>query len=232
MFGIAESPLQRRYAVREVQQNLHQATFREAVVTAYKGRYRWYGLPEPLLLDAAHIIQDGHDELGKPVVPNGIPMWKIHHAAVVAHLIGISPDYRLHIAHRLLVQTHGPMLEALRRPLQRLVCTCPHSSKDHPDRDHLAPSLRTLQSRGVCGPGAGVSTANAMGHRTTCPALNASRRSGSPRASEHPVGGPWARGRVAAPTTIVDKRLGVGGPSVEQRMSPTEQHSTSGVQYG
>ncbi len=33
-----ESALERRYALREVKQRLHQASFREAVITAYNGR--------------------------------------------------------------------------------------------------------------------------------------------------------------------------------------------------
>jgi putative restriction endonuclease len=32
------------------------------------------------------------------VVPNGLPLSKIHHAAFDAHLIGIDPDYRLHVS--------------------------------------------------------------------------------------------------------------------------------------
>jgi hypothetical protein len=40
--------------------------------------------------------------LGQPVVPNGIPLSKIHHAAFDSHLIGIDPDYRLHVSNRLL----------------------------------------------------------------------------------------------------------------------------------
>jgi hypothetical protein len=52
--------------------------------------------------------------LGQPVVPNGIPLSKIHHAAFDAHLIGIDPDYRLHVSERLLMQKDGPMLQALK----------------------------------------------------------------------------------------------------------------------
>ena len=40
-------------------QGLHQASFREAVISAYGGRCALSGLPEPLLLDAAHIIGYG-----------------------------------------------------------------------------------------------------------------------------------------------------------------------------
>jgi putative restriction endonuclease len=47
-----ENALERRYALRAVKQRLHQASFREAVITAYNGRCALSGLPEPLLLDA------------------------------------------------------------------------------------------------------------------------------------------------------------------------------------
>jgi putative restriction endonuclease len=76
---------ERRYALRKVKQRLHQASFREAVITAYNGRCAMSGLHEPILLDAAHIVADKHERLGQPVVPNGIPLSKIHHAALDAH---------------------------------------------------------------------------------------------------------------------------------------------------
>ena len=53
--------------------------------------------------------------MGQPVVPNGLPLSKIHHAAFDAHLIGIDPDYRLHVSGRLLDLHDGPMLEALKQ---------------------------------------------------------------------------------------------------------------------
>src|SRR3954470_3146340 len=110
-----ENSVERRYALRAVKQRLHQASFREAVITAYAGRSALSGLPEPLLLDAAHIIADRDERLGQPIVRNGIPLSKIHHAAFDAHLIGIDADYRLHVSDRLLVQKDGSMLEALKR---------------------------------------------------------------------------------------------------------------------
>jgi putative restriction endonuclease len=109
-----ENAVERRYALRSVKQRLHQATFREAVITAYNGRCAVSGLPEPLLLDAAHIVADRDEQFGQPVVQNGIPLSKIHHAAFDALLIGIDPDYGLHVSERLLVQKDGPMLEALK----------------------------------------------------------------------------------------------------------------------
>lgn len=127
----------RRYALRAVQRRLHQASFREAVIQAYAGRCVLSGLPEPLLIDAAHIIADRNEQLGQPVVPNGIPLSKIHHAAFDAHLIGIDPDFRLHVSDRLLVQNDGPMLESLKR-LHGGRLLLPRRERDHPDRERLA----------------------------------------------------------------------------------------------
>ena len=90
-----------------------------------------------MLLDAAHIISDANERLGQPVVPNGIPLSKIHHAAFDAHLIGIDPDFRVHVAERLRAQHDGPMLEALKR-LQSTTIHLPTRERDRPDRDRLA----------------------------------------------------------------------------------------------
>jgi putative restriction endonuclease len=132
-----ETMLERRYALRAVKQRLHQASFREAVIAAYDGRCAVSRLPEQLLLDAAHIVEDKDELLGQPVVPNGIPLSKIHHAAFDAHLIGIDPDYRLHVSEWLLSQNDGPMLEALKR-LNDGTIYLPGRIKDRPDRDRLA----------------------------------------------------------------------------------------------
>jgi putative restriction endonuclease len=132
-----ENALERRYALRAVKQRLHQASFREAVITAYDGRCALSRLPEPLLLDAAHIVADKDEHFGQPVVPNGIPLSKIHHAAFDAHLIGIDADYRLHVSERLLGQNDGPMLEALKR-LHGGTIHLPDRVRDHPNRDRLA----------------------------------------------------------------------------------------------
>ena len=132
-----ENALRRRYALHAVKQRLHQASFREAIINAYDGRCALSGLPEPLLLDAAHIISDKDERFGQPVIPNGIPLSKIHHAAFDAHLIGIDPDYRLHVSGRLLGQNDGPMLDALKQ-LNGGAIHLPARMKDRPDRDRLA----------------------------------------------------------------------------------------------
>jgi hypothetical protein len=52
-------------------------------------------------------------------------------------LIGINPDYRLHVSDCLLAQNDGPMLEALKRPHGNTI-HLPSRAKDLPDRDRLA----------------------------------------------------------------------------------------------
>jgi len=134
---VPDTSRERRYALREVKQRLHQASFREAVIAAYKGRCALSGLPEVRLLDAAHIVSDKHEQFGQPVVPNGIPLSKIHHAAFDAHLLGIDPGFRIHVSERLLSQKDGPMLEALKL-LNDGKLHLPIRPKDLPDRDRLA----------------------------------------------------------------------------------------------
>jgi putative restriction endonuclease len=133
----SQSAEERRYALRLVKQRLHQSTFRQAVIDAYRSRCALSGLPEPLLLDAAHIVADTDEKLGQPVVQNGIPLSKIHHAAFDAQLIGIDPDFRVHVAPRLLSQRDGPMLEALKQ-LEGASLHLPARQKDYPDRSRLA----------------------------------------------------------------------------------------------
>lgn len=145
-----ESAVERRYALRAVKQRLHQATFRAAVIGAYRGRCALSGLPEPMLLDAAHIVADADELLGQPVVRNGIPLSKIHHAAFDAHLIGIDPDYRLHVSERLLAQRDGPMLEAI-KALEGGALRLPKRHEDHPGPRAARSTLREVQ-RGCLAP--------------------------------------------------------------------------------
>jgi putative restriction endonuclease len=154
-FGLADQPVnsfseaatERRYALRIVKQRLHQSSFREAVIDAYNGRCALSGLPEPLLLDAAHIIRDSDELLGQPIVRNGIPLSKIHHVAFDSHLIGIDPDHGIHVSDRLFSQTDGPMLEALKN-LRGEKLRPPVRPIDSPDRDRLAIRFEQFQRVG------------------------------------------------------------------------------------
>ena len=139
-----ETVAERRYALRQVKHRLHQATFREAVISAYGGRCALSGLREPILLDAAHIVEDGNERLGQPVVQNGLPLAKTHHAAFDAHMIGIDPDYRIHVSARLLNENDGPMLEVLKK-LHHSQLNLPPRPQDRPDRERLAVRFDTFR---------------------------------------------------------------------------------------
>jgi putative restriction endonuclease len=128
---------ERRYALRLVRQRLHQTTFREAVLAAYGNRCVISGLPEPRLLDAAHILPDSH-ELGLPAVTNGLPLSKLHHAAFDANLVGIDPDFRVHISEELLSMTDGPLFEQGLKAVKGSKIRLPMRERDYPDRDRLA----------------------------------------------------------------------------------------------
>ena len=134
---IPQSIQERRYALRVVKQRLHQTSFREAVIAAYNGRCAVSGLPERRLLDAAHIISDKDEFMGQPVIKNGLLLSKIHHSAFDSHLIGINPDYRLHVSERLLSQNDGPMLESFKQ-LNGNKLRLPTRLIDYPDRERLA----------------------------------------------------------------------------------------------
>jgi putative restriction endonuclease len=108
------------------------------VLAAYGGRCAISHLPEPQLLDAAHIVMDADEQLGHPIISNGLPLTKLHHAAFDAHLIGIDPDYRIHVSDRLLEIHDGPFLELGLKGIAGRVIQMPRRNEDWPDRERLA----------------------------------------------------------------------------------------------
>lgn len=133
---IAADATERRYAMQEVRARLHQAGFRQQLLAAYGGRCAISGLPEARLLDAAHIIPDHHPSFGQPIVINGLLLSKIHHTAFDANLVGIDPDYRIHVSGILLEQQDGPLLEAL-KSFHGKMLKLPPRKQDRPDRERL-----------------------------------------------------------------------------------------------
>lgn len=136
----------RRYAVRIVKQRIHQASFRAAIISAYGSRCAVSGLPEPTLLDAAHIVEDANENLGQPLVCNGLPLSKVHHAAFDAHLLGIDSNFKIHIAPRLLTQQDGPILEAI-KAVDGQKIRMPTRTADWPDRDRLSFRFEAYRAR-------------------------------------------------------------------------------------
>jgi putative restriction endonuclease len=131
-----ENPLERLYAVRETRVRMHQARFRGLVLDAYSDRCAICRLKESRLLDAAHIVGD-LEEHGQPVVPNGLSLCSIHHRTFDQDLVGVSPDYTVHVSKRLLDDEDGPMLELLKTFHAKQIVV-PSRSALRPDRGRLA----------------------------------------------------------------------------------------------
>src|SRR4029453_14424054 len=81
----------RQYVTAVVRQRLHQRGFRERVLRAYQQCCAICRLRHDELLEAANLLPDGHP-LGEPVIPNGLALCKLHHAAFDAYIIGVTPD--------------------------------------------------------------------------------------------------------------------------------------------
>ena len=71
---------------------------------------RWRYAPRPPC--QVRILPDTHPR-GKPVVPNGLAICKLHHAAFDANILGIRPDYtvdlRLDVLVSLAAEERGPL---------------------------------------------------------------------------------------------------------------------------
>ena len=63
------------------------------------------------LLEAAHILPDGHP-LGEPVIPNGLALCTLRHAAFGAYIIGVTPHLEVTVR-----------LDCYRRSAGRCSCT-------------------------------------------------------------------------------------------------------------
>jgi putative restriction endonuclease len=138
---------ERRYAERVVKQRLHQPEFRVRVLRAYEMRCAVCSLRHARLLDAAHIVSDV-ETLGQAIVPNGLTLCKIHHAAYDADLMGITPDLTVQINEELLRETDGPMLEHGLKDMHGRVVTIPRRKADQPDRARLDLRYRMFLAAG------------------------------------------------------------------------------------
>ncbi len=127
----------RKYITSTVKNRLHQKSFRERVLLAYKEQCAFCRLKHTLLLDAAHIIPDG-EELGDPIVTNGLSLCKIHHAAYDSNIIGVTPDYKIEVREDILQETDGPMLKHGIQELQNVKIILPHDKSSWPDRERLS----------------------------------------------------------------------------------------------
>jgi putative restriction endonuclease len=135
---IAEgSDSRRAYLTATVRVRLHQRLFRERVLTAYRTQCSLCHLRHRELLDAAHILPDTAP-LGEPVVPNGLALCKLHHAAFDSQILGVSPDYVIQIRADVLEEDDGPVLQHGLKGLHGAKLLLPRSEAQWPNQDALA----------------------------------------------------------------------------------------------
>ena len=127
---------QRRYIERLTRQRLHQPVFRIRVLTAYANECAMCRLRYPALLDAAHILPDGHPR-GAPIVPNGLSLCKIHHAAYDENLLGVRPDLMVEVRSDVSRQIDGPMLLHGLQEMAGARLTRPRARAAQPDPERL-----------------------------------------------------------------------------------------------
>jgi putative restriction endonuclease len=126
----------RRYITRQVQQRLHQESFRQRVLYAYRAHCAVCRLRHAELLEAAHILPDGHPH-GEPIVANGVALCKLHHAAFDANILGIAPNYQIEIRLDVLEEKDGPMLRHGLQGFHGQWLLTPHREVLRPKREFL-----------------------------------------------------------------------------------------------
>ena len=134
----------RRYITVPVKKRMHQASFRERVLRAYRECCAICRLRHRELLDATHILPDA-DPRGEPAVSNGLSLCKLHHAAYDAHILGIRPDLRIDVRIDILKEIDGPMLLHGLQGFQGQRLLSPRHLEDRPNRDYLAEQYERFQ---------------------------------------------------------------------------------------
>jgi putative restriction endonuclease len=142
--GGSSTEATRAYAERLTKMRLYQPVFRARVLAAYERTCAVCRLKHVDLLDAAHILSDADG--GLPVVPNGLALCKIHHAAYDRNILGIRPEYTVEIRADILLEVDGPMLRHGLQELNGAPLQLPPRPNHHPDRDLLAARYSSFAS--------------------------------------------------------------------------------------
>lgn len=132
-----DDTIRRGYITRLTRQRIHQKTFRDRVLLAYREQCAVCRLRHASLLDAAHIIGDSRAD-GEPVVSNGLSLCKLHHAAYDQQMFGVRPDYRIEVRPALLEERDGPMLRHGLQEIDGTKIEVPGRVRDRPDPKRLA----------------------------------------------------------------------------------------------
>jgi putative restriction endonuclease len=144
--SLEEEQIYRRYATTEAIHRLHQAEFRIRVLSAYNEQCSFCRLRHIQLLDAAHIIPES--EGGDPLVPNGLSLCKIHHAAFDSNIVGVNPDYKIIVREDILEEIDGPMLKYGIQEMHQQMITLPDNRTNWPDQNKLEMRYKRFMKAG------------------------------------------------------------------------------------
>jgi putative restriction endonuclease len=133
---VTDAP-RRAYLARMMMTRIHQSRFRLLVLEAYRGTCAVCRLRHSELLDAAHILPDTHPR-GEPVVPNGLAMCKLHHAAFDADILGVRPDMVIEVRDDVLREVDGPMLRHGLQGFDGQRIIVPRRLEERPNEEFLA----------------------------------------------------------------------------------------------
>lgn len=128
--GVRDS-VEASYSLTTARTRNHQAWFSARTKAAYVWRCAFSGLPVRELLVGAHIVPDADG--GPPSVRSGICMSALHHVAFDSHMIGVDPDFRVHVSAPLLEARDGELLTIL-KDLDGTPLRLPRDREDWPDR--------------------------------------------------------------------------------------------------
>lgn len=143
--GVPIDTNRRAYITSTLRVRLHQRAFRERVLLAYQQQCALCRLRHEELLDAAHIIPDA-DEGGEPVVPNGLALCKLHHAAYERLFLTVRPDYVIEVRRSILEEEDGPMLLQPLKGMHEKRIVLPKAPRLRPDPERLEKRWRQFEA--------------------------------------------------------------------------------------
>jgi putative restriction endonuclease len=137
----------RQYVTQLTLRRLHQEGFRLRVLKAYRDRCAVCRLRHHELLDAAHILPDGHPK-GAPILPNGLALCKLHHAAFDRYILGVRPDLVIEVRRDVLDESDGPMLRHGLQGFHGGRIHVPRPAEQRPSESFLAERFELFQKAG------------------------------------------------------------------------------------
>ena len=139
----------RVYVTATFRKRLHEQSFRERVLQAYRKQCALCRLRHEELLDAAHIVPDSEE--GPAEVRNGLALCKLHHAAFDRHFIGIRPDLMVEVRRDVMKERDGPMLRHGLQGIHLKPIVGPRARQHRPAAELLQKRYELFRSRQALG---------------------------------------------------------------------------------